>query len=248
MIWKKRFGHVWASANGCFDGKVYLNSEGGTFYCVDEDTGDVIWQYQAELGTSYNTPSFYQDLVYLGSNHHYYAFTKHNGELVWKYNLGTGKPDSGNPLIEDGVMYNGCMFRGQFAAINALTGEEIWFLKNVGTNTSPTTDGTNIIVNQGASYGGTVFTPNTAGTVCLDMKTGEIKYRHPFGGWSAPALGNNLVFMGAIYDPYFRAWDIKTGEIRWVYRMGGSTEESCATIYGDKAFILARDSYAYCFK
>ena len=140
------------------------------------------------------------------------------------------------------------MFRGQFAAIDALTGEEIWFLKNVGTNTSPTTDGTNIIVNQGPSYGKTVFTPNKSGTVCLDMKTGEIMYRHPFGGHSAPALGNNLVFMGAIYDPYFRAWDIKTGEIRWVYRMGGSTEESCATIYGDKAFILARDSYAYCFK
>jgi outer membrane protein assembly factor BamB len=242
MIWKKRFGHVWASANG-LDGKVYLNSEGGTFYCVDEDTGDVIWQYQAGLGLSYNTPGFYKNLVYFGANHHYYAFDQHSGELIWKFSIGDGKTDSGNPLIENGVFYCGGMFGGRYSAVNALTGEAIWILDNVGSNTSPTTDGTNLIVNTA----GVAFTTNPL-TVALDLKTGEIKYTLPFGGLSGPALGNNLVFMATRHDPYFRAWDVRTGEIRWVYRMGGRGAESCTTIYGDKAFFLADDSYAYCFK
>jgi outer membrane protein assembly factor BamB len=242
MIWKKRFGHVWASANG-LDGKVYLNSEGGTFYCVDENTGDVIWQYQAGLGLSYNTPGFFQNLVYFGSNHDYYAFDQHTGELKWKYNIGEGKTDSGNFLIEDGVFYCGGMFGGRYSAVNALTGKEIWILDNVGSNTSPTTDGTNLIVDMG----GVAFT-TYAKTVALDLKTGEIKYELPFGGLSGPALGNNLVFMAARMDPYIRAWDVKTGEIRWKFRMGGRGAESCITIYGDKAFFLADDSYAYCFK
>lgn len=243
MIWKKRFGHVWASANG-MDRKVYLNSEGGTFYCVNEDTGDVIWQYQAGLGLSYNTPGFYQDLVYFGSNHDYYAFNRHTGELKWKYNIGKGKTDSGNFLIKNGVFYCGGMFGGQYSAVDALTGKQLWKREDIDSNTSPTTDGEYLIIDSG----GGVFTPDPTGTVCLDLKTGEIKYRHAFGGLSAPAIGNNLVFMASTSDCYFRAWDIKTGEIRWRYRMGGRGEESCVTIYGDKAFILASDSYAYCFK
>lgn len=242
LIWKKRFGHVWASANGV-DGKVYLNSEGGTFYCVDENSGDVIWQYQADLGLSYNTPGFYQDMVYFGSNHDYYAFDRNTGELKWKYNIGNGKTDSGNFLIKDGVFYCGGMFGGQYSAIDALTGKEIWLLKNVGSNTSPTTDGENLIVNEGSG----VFTLKLSGSVCIDMKTGTIKYKHTFGGLSAPAVGKSLVFMASTGDPYFRAWDIKTGEMRWSYRMGGRGEESCVTIYGDKAFIITTDGYVYCF-
>ncbi|WP_242158946.1 PQQ-binding-like beta-propeller repeat protein, partial [Aestuariivivens sediminis] len=237
------FGHVWASANGLGDGKVYLNSEGGTFYCADANSGDVIWQYQAGLGLSYNTPGFYQNLVYFGSNHDYYAFDQQTGELQWKYNIGAGKTDSGNILIYDGVFYCGGAHGFQYSAVNALTGESIWLLDNVGSNTSPTTDGTNLIVDTG----GVGFT-TYARTVALDLKTGEIQYELPFGGLSGPALGNNLVFMATRMDPYFRAWDAKTGEIRWQYRMGGRGAESCTTIYGDKAFFIADDSYAYCFK
>ena len=242
LIWKKRFGHVWASANS-IDGKVYLNSEGGTFYCVDEKTGDIVWKYQAGLGLSYNTPGFYQNMVYFGSDHNYYAFDRTTGELKWTYNIGNGKTDSGNCMVKDGVFYCGGMSGGSYHAVNALTGKMIWIVP-LGSNTSPTTNGRNLIVDTG----GGIFTPNPSGTVCLDNKTGALKYRHPFGGLSAPAIGNNLVFMASRSDPYFKAWDVETGDIRWRYRMGGRGEESCVTIYGDKAFILATDAYAYCFR
>jgi len=55
---------------------------GGTFYCCDQENGDIVWQYESKQG-AYPAPAFEDNLVFFGSwNGRYYAFNKETGELV----------------------------------------------------------------------------------------------------------------------------------------------------------------------
>ena len=244
LIWKKRVGHVWASAH-FQDDRLYLNTEGGVFMCVNETDGELIWEYDTGLkGLSYNTPAIYGELIYFGNEHEYYAFNKDNGELVWTFNIGNGKTDSGTCMIEDDIFYCGGLWGDRFYAVDAFKGTLIWDYELESCNTPPTTDGKFVIFNTHHKRNN-LLTPDE--TVCLDAKTGEFKYKHLFGGLSGPAIGNNLVFATSVDGPFIKAWDIDSGEIRWSYLMGGRAEESCVTIYGDKAFIIASDGYVYAF-
>lgn len=245
LIWKKRFGHVWASAN-CINDKLYLNTEGGNFMCINENTGDIFWKYDETLGHSYTVPAFFENLVYFGAGHEYYAFDRETGLLKWQFNIGHGNTDSGTCTVKDGIWYFGGQKGDYFYAIDALTAKVLWKYDLKDVNVSPSTNGKFVLTGNFSFrlldlYGRTL-------TVCLDSKTGEFKYQFPFGGLSGSAIGNNLAFSASTSDPYFRAWDLESGKIRWQYRMGGRAEESCTTIYGDKAFIIATDGYLYCFK
>jgi outer membrane protein assembly factor BamB len=245
LVWKKRYGHVWASPN-FIDGKLYLNTEGGIFMCVNENTGDIYWSFKSTSGHSYNVPCFYQNLVYFGSGHEHYALDRETGNLIWQFNIGHGSTDSATPVVKDGIFY--CQGAGgeHFYANDALTGRPMWRYNINDCNVSPATDGKYIIT--GNLEGLLLRSPGNAHTVCLDAKTGKEIYKLPFGGLSGSAIGNNLGFTASTSDPYFKAFDLKTGEIRWRYRMGGRAEESCTTIYGNKAFIMTTDAYLYVFK
>jgi len=244
LIWKKRFGHVWASAN-CIDDKLFLNTEGGNFMCVNENTGNIYWEFDGTSGLTYTVPAFYDNMVYFGAGHEYYALNRVTGALKWKFNIGHGNTDSGTCMVGDGIWYFGGQKGEHFYALDALTGKPLWRYNLQDVNVSPSTNGELVLTGNYCRY-----LPNTYGkalTVCLDAMTAEFKYQLPFTGLSGSAIGNNLAFSASTTDPYFRAWDLKTGKIRWCYRMGGRAEESCTTIYGDKAFIIATDGYLYCF-
>ncbi len=245
LIWKKRFGHVWASPN-VIDGKLYLNTEGGTLMCVHEETGDVLWSYAGRDGYSYQVPCFYEHLVYFGAGHEEYALERGTGRLVWQFNIGHGTTDSGTPAVKNGIFY--CQGAGgeHLYANDALTGRPLWRYDIRDCNVSPATDGRLLIT--GNLEGLLLRSPGNAYTVCLDAKSGEFKYRLPFGGLTGAAIGRNMVFSASTSDPYFKAWDLETGKIRWRYRMGGRAEESCTVLYGDKALIMATDAYLYVFK
>ena len=245
LVWKKRYGHVWASAN-FMDQKLYLNTEGGRFLCVSQDDGEVIWEYDTGLkGLSYNTPALYKEFVYFGNEHDYYAFDKNTGELKWTFNIGDGKTDSGTCMVKDDIFYCGGLWGDRFYAVDALEGTLIWDYVIGSCNTPPTTDGNYVVFNTHLKRGD-LLTPDH--TVCLDAKTGEFQYEHLFGGLSGPAIGNNLVFATSTDGPFIKAWDIASGEMVWSYLMGGRAEESCVTIYGDKAFIIASDGFVYAFE
>jgi outer membrane protein assembly factor BamB len=166
--------------------------------------------------------------------------------LKWQFNIGHGTTDSGTSMAKDGLFYSQGAGGEHFYANDALTGRPLWRYNLNDCNVSPATDGKLVLF--GNWEGLLLRSPGNAFTICLDAKTGDFKYKLPFGGLTGCAIGNNLVFSASSTDPYFKAWDLETGKIRWRYRMGGRAEESCATIYGDKTFIITTDGYLYCFK
>jgi outer membrane protein assembly factor BamB len=244
LIWKKKCGWVWASAN-CKNNKLYISSENGSFWCVNEETGETIWE-NVTNDFSYPEPAFYKDLVYFGSGHDYYALNQETGEQVWKFDMGQGRSDSGTALVKDGIIYIQGAASTDFFALDAITGKEIWRHTLKECNVSPSCDGKYLIF---CNWEGLLIRyPENAFTYCINAKTGEKIYELKFAGLSGSVICNDLVFSASSTDPFFKSWDIETGKIRWKYRMGGRAEESCTTIYGDKAFIVSTDGYLYCFK
>lgn len=135
-----------------------------------------------------------------------------------------------------------------FHAVNATTGEKIWSV-DIGEewcNASPVSNGEYILY---STYRPWLHqAPLPSHTFCLDTKTGKQLYKIPFaGGLTGAVICDDLVFTASTTDSYFRAWDVATGSIRWQYRMGGRAEETCTSIYGDKAFIVCTDGYLYAF-
>jgi outer membrane protein assembly factor BamB len=242
-LWKKKLGWVWASAH-CKDDKVYISSENGSFWCLSQGDGSLVWNQETN-NYSYPVPAFYKNLVYFGSGHDYYTYDAVSGKLVWKFDMGQGRSDSGTSLIKDGIIYIQGAASTDFFALDALTGKEVWRQTLKECNVSPSCDGKYLIF---CNWEGLLIrSPNNDFTYCIDAKTGEKIYELDFAGLSGSIICNDLVFSAASTDPFFKAWDLATGKIRWKYKMGGRAEESCTTIYGDKAFIVCTDGYLYAF-
>ena len=247
LKWKKPLKWVWASPN-TKDGKIYIATVAGTFFCCDQDTGRIEWQFESKQG-AYPAPSLKGDTVYFGSwNGQYYAFDKDNGKLIWQFDI-KGHPDSGSSIVKDGIFYAQGYISKHFYALNADSGKELWKsqLNGEWCNASPVTDGKYVLY---STYIKPLHqAPIPSQTICLNARTGEFNYKIPFaGGLTGAVICNNLVFSASTTDCYMRAWDVATGKIRWQYRMGGRAEETCVSVYGDKAFIVGTDGYLYAFE
>lgn len=92
----------------------------------------------------------------------------------------------------------------------------------------------------GSPFGGPCNPPPWGSVTAVDLRTGEMKWRHPLGtlrelapfpvwllwkGYGAPAFGggvttaSGLYFVGAAMDKYFRVLDVETGDVLYEHRM-----------------------------
>jgi hypothetical protein len=115
------------------DGKVYCGSMDFNVYCIDADTGNVIWKYLTENSIG-STPAVVNGKVYIGSDDGYfYCIDSTTGELVWKSDWSKTRIDanfmnrgiSGSPCVAEGkVIY--FSHAGAWLCHDAETGEELW--------------------------------------------------------------------------------------------------------------------------
>ena len=74
-------------------GKVYFGSNGGTIYCIDENTGNQVWAtipgpVETRARKLFTTPRVDGDRLYVGSaNKSMYCLDLNDGSLVWKREL-----------------------------------------------------------------------------------------------------------------------------------------------------------------
>ncbi|MCM5663874.1 outer membrane protein assembly factor BamB family protein [Galbibacter mesophilus] len=247
LIWKKPYQWTWASPN-VDDTNVYFATVQGDFYACNQQTGEVLWKYESKEG-AYPAPSIDGDKVFFGSwNGNYYAFNKNTGELIWNADI-AGHPDSGSTIVSNNQFYGQGFLSKYLYTLNATTGEELWKypLDGEWCNASPVSDGEFVLYSTYLPW--LHQAPFPSHTTCLNAKTGEKVYDIPFaGGLTGAVICQDLLFTASTTDTYMRAWDVATGNMRWQYRMGGRAEETCTSIYGDNAFILANDGYLYAFE
>lgn len=208
-------------------GAIYVGSQDGTIWALDERTGCLRWKYHAtaEVRTGIVISPWSaadEDVdatLYFGDTlANIYAVSARSGELRWKIKAddhrdatATGTPKlSGDRLFVPvsslevvsaaNPAYECCTFRGALLAVDAATGEEIW--KSYTVDAVPQPAGKNEI-------GTTIMAPSGApvwGSPVVDHKRGAV-YVATGQNYSSPSDGNSDAIM---------AFDIDTGEKLWV--------------------------------
>ena len=148
--------------------------------------------------------------------------------FAWDYDTSTNRGLEATPVEVDGVLYTSGV-NGRVYALNAKTGEEIWYF-------DPHSDGQYDRyaccdeVNRGiAVWQGVVYVGSFDGHLfALDAKTGKTIWKvdtfiyknRAYSSSGAPEVAGNVVVIGnagADYDArgYISAYDLKTGDLKW---------------------------------
>jgi outer membrane protein assembly factor BamB len=246
------------------NGIVYIGSEDGYLYAIEEQSGKIHWKFKTG-GAVHSSPAIFKNIVYIGSfDGYYYAIDTKTGHLKWKFktggenwfgevgSLGMKPIDTymddlwdfflSSPVInleeKNPSVYFGSS-DGNVYALNALTGELKWkFKANGSIHSSP-------VLYKNSLYIGSW----DANLYALDVETGKERWRFETGrksGFagiqSTVAVANDMVYFGA-RDPFFFAINAETGKLVWKYNAASSWIISSAVVVNNVVYVGTSDSY-----
>jgi outer membrane protein assembly factor BamB len=227
-------------------GNVYVASVGNwsglpTLYCLEEDTGGIVWSADAYESGLTNDMSVVtaQGMVFWhdGWGYTLYANDAFTGRVVWTYAMG-GMPCEG-PAYWSGMVFVADS-SGTVAAIDATSGEEVWstYLGSILNNP--------LSISQGMLYLGDEYGDVRA----LNALTGEVAWTTSLG-WSmdmaSPVVAEGLVYIGSASwpDGMMYALNKSTGSIVWhAHTLGGPIISSAAYSNGT-VFCTADNGHLY---
>ncbi len=119
-----------------FNDILYISCQSETFFALDAETGDSIWNFTA--GASPHSTAVISDgILYLGSGFHgVFALNAATGAQIWNYPISPGMGSS-VAVAGENVYFEGT--NGVMYALNTVTGLQIWSypLGITGTTSSP---------------------------------------------------------------------------------------------------------------
>jgi outer membrane protein assembly factor BamB len=211
------------------------------------------------------SPAVHNRTVYYGSDDgHMYALQQSTGELLWSFEQ-TCTPAKAVRCGENGIRSSpavdadGNVVFGsydQYVYKVSAAGELVWKWKSDGAIYGPVsidTDGTVLVGSMGAheQFNGSNCLYALHGAKQAAGGAAQEKWRAcgaTVGAMnSGPAIGTGAFASTVVmnnYDDHIRAFDTKTGALRWSRLVGGPSGSS-ATIAGDTAFIGSWDRFLY---
>ncbi len=103
-------------------------ASGGVVYCLDAESGDMIWKYQTKREI-FSSPAVVDGKVYIGEGLHQdtdselYCLDAATGSLLWSFQ--TSSQVESSPAVVDGRVFFGAGAEGVYC-VDAETGEQIW--------------------------------------------------------------------------------------------------------------------------
>lgn len=121
---------TWFYSTALANGMVYVGSDDGRFYAVDQQTGAEFWKSE-QAGTGWSAPVISGDIVIVGNiDQNLYAFEALTGEERWHFE--TEDWATTDPVVSGGVVYVGVGNHDNregprpLYAIDAASGQELW--------------------------------------------------------------------------------------------------------------------------
>jgi outer membrane protein assembly factor BamB/adenine/guanine phosphoribosyltransferase-like PRPP-binding protein len=115
---------------------VYFGTDDGTFFCLDQKTGDVRWSYKVGKHPDgkgiLSSPALHAGVVYFGAyDGSTYAIDTETGKKVWQNDEADWVGSSPSISEKHGLLYIGLEFglfrkRGGIAAIDLSSGKTVW--------------------------------------------------------------------------------------------------------------------------
>ena len=222
--WKfETHGEV-VSTPAIVQGVVFVGSNDGNLYALDQQTGAMKWKFEAHSRVP-SSPAVADGVVYFGSyDGFFYAVDASDGKLKWKFrNAGERR----------------------FAATH-LHGSQ-----PVG-ETMP--DPFDVYLSSPAVWNGKVYFGSGDGNIyALDAATGSVKWKFHTGDvvHASPAIADGRLYIGS-WDSYFYALDANSGKQLWRFKTGEDPDihnqvgiQSSATVAQGMVYFGCRDSNLY---
>jgi len=221
------------SAAAVHDNKVYfgLDSPGKTFYCLNAENGQELWNYTADLYIK-STPAIADGKVYFGdSSYKVYCLDANTGEEIWKY---TGVMS----FVSGFAIYSGIVY----AAVST----KLYAFGSL-SNHPPDTPNQPIGPTEGE-----VNTEYNFSTTTTDPDGDQIYYWFDWGdntnsGWISTSTANHSWTEAGDYQIKIKAKDIKENESEWsdpltIHIVTNISEEPEEQQYGWIFGILSDDN------
>jgi len=121
QIWKYRFKSE-PSFAVYSEGKVFIGtaSPSNTFFCLNDTSGEQIWNYKAE-GAILHTAIANDRVFVVDQSNNTYCLNASNGSLIWKHEMGSS---GASPAIADGKLI--LTVGSELHVMNETNGEHIW--------------------------------------------------------------------------------------------------------------------------
>ncbi len=218
------------------DGRVYVGSLGGLFYCINLADGEVLWTFETELGME-GPACVVGDLVCFGDSEGYvFALNRKTGEQVWKYEtedaivggLNYFKSKTGKTLIivgsDDFYLH----------AVDSETGEGVWKVE-----TENYIKGAPSVVQE---QGVCVFGGCDEVLRLVDADTGDLVKTVEIGAYMAnsSAVRDGIAYI-AHYGGNVLAVDLDSGDTIWTYDGDGAEFVASPAVTKDAVYVGAGD-------
>ena len=206
-------------------GKIFAAKSNAKLYAHDENSGKVLWTYEAGDQGLRTAPEYSDGIVFLGE----YAglFDMINADDGKRINGGGAGGAINTPVIKDGVVY----FSSWDGSVNAVKIKAVIPLWNVNVGDPVTTSPA---VSDGVAVVGT----GRGNIVALNIKDGSIMWKHETQSGEisvTPLIGEGLVIAGASNGDVL-IFDAKTGGVR--RKINGLNGMSSDGVYSEGTFYL----------
>lgn len=225
ILWESQlFNDYSDSAPVIVDGKVYIGSNLGIFYCLDAYTGEEIWNYSLGSNFGVGTPALFDNKVYFGGTSNpnvcLYCLNANTGNDVWIF-MTNGVAICSVTVADEKIYF--CSQDDSFYCLNAYTGEEVWNSSIGSGSISP-------VVTDGKLYvGGNKL-------YCLNANTGNEIWNYNTGVLVyPPTVCNGKVYVGEAYQKFY-CFNAETGAKIWDYTAGNPPYSTPAVAYGKVYF------------
>jgi eukaryotic-like serine/threonine-protein kinase len=212
------------SSPAIVSGTIYVGSNDGNLYALDQQTGSEKWVFAAK-GRIPSSPAVTGGLVFFTSyDGNFYAVDAASGKLAWKFRNAGERRFAASHL-------HGSIPLGEIMP-----------------------DPFDVYLSSPAAWNGAIYFGSGDGNVyALDASTGSLKWKFQTGDvvHASPAISDGKLYIGS-WDSYFYALDALTGKELWRFKTEEDPEihnqvgiQSSATVTDGVVYFGCRDSNLY---
>ena len=246
------------SSPAFYDGKIYVGSNDGKLYCMDENNGKIIWSMLLQTNPVFtgisSSPKVSENRVYIGTfnenggNGTFYCLNGDNGTIIW--NRSTSSIHISSPAIFNDKIIVGLMGLFDEAGIswNPPFGVLCLDKRNGNLIWDYTTNGA--VASSPAIYDNKIFFTTKDGFLyCINENGKELWLKNIGVSISSPAISNDKIFVGSgTFGPNgkFYCFDTK-GQKIWDFIPNGGVQSS-PVICDNKIYFATNveDGKIYC--